>query len=254
MSRKRARKFDDSNVVALERALYNNGRAMEEGPKRKRWTMHDLKTITALTPNQEEMIHDFISGKHICAHGSAGTGKTFVALYLALNELLRSDTDTNRIVIVRSAVQTRDLGFMPGTLEEKTALYELPYDLIVGDLIGRSATYDDMKKAGLIEFCTTSFVRGLTWDNAIVIVDEVQNMNFHEINSVMTRLGEGSRIILVGDLVQTDLRRSKHDTTGIEQLIKIAGRMPQFTVIGFTQHDIVRSEFVKSWIVACEEA
>ena len=148
--------------------LLLNHKAIQEGPKRKTWSTHDLKSIKPLTPTQDEMFHAWFQGDHICAHGSAGTGKTFLALYLAFLEILETQNQ-NRIILVRSAVPTREVGHLPGTLEEKTALYELPYHDICWELFGRKTTYQDMKDAGVIEFMTTSFIRGLTWDNAIVI-------------------------------------------------------------------------------------
>lgn len=244
-----------NNVYQLTEALVRNGKAMEEGPRRKTWSIHDLKIISPLTPVQHDFFQDFISGKNICGHGSAGTGKTFIAIYLALNEILRKDTPHKQIIIIRSAVSTRDLGFMPGTLEEKTALYEAPYKDMFVELLGRYSSYDDMKEAGKVEFCTTSFVRGLTWDNAIVIIDESQNMTFHEINSIMTRVGVNTRIIVVGDSIQSDLdhKARKQDSSGLKEFIKVVLTMKEFSVLKFTKNDIVRSEFVKSWIVACEE-
>jgi phosphate starvation-inducible protein PhoH len=242
----------NNEIEFLKEALWANGHAAEEGPKKKSWSTKDLKNIRPKTVAQEEMFQAWFSGKHLCASGSAGTGKTFLAFYLALNELFTQRT--RRIIIVRSAVATRDLGFLPGTLEEKTAQYELPYHDILWELIGRSSTYQDMKDAGLIEFMTTSFVRGLTWDNAIVIIDEGQNMTFHEINSIMTRIGENTRIILTGDIRQTDLTESKKHlgTEGMSQALRVFENMDSFASVHFTKYDIVRSEFVKSWIVACE--
>jgi phosphate starvation-inducible protein PhoH len=236
--RRKTSKYNE--VTDLAQALILNGKATTEGPQRKTWTIHDLRQIKPLTPRQEEMFHDFFMGKNICAHGSAGTGKTYIALWLALNETMRKESGIRRIIIVRSAVQTRDMGFTPGTVEEKIALYEVPYRAMFHDFFGRWSTYDDMKAAGLVEFCTTSFLRGLTWDDAIVVVDEGQNMTMHEIDTIMTRLGERSRMIFVGDISQNDLR-------------KVAARMSCFSTIQFTSHDIVRSEFVKQWIVAREE-
>jgi phosphate starvation-inducible PhoH-like protein len=198
------------------------------------------------------MLHDYMEGFNITASGSAGTGKTFVALYLALNDILSPDTETERLVIVRSAVPSRDMGFTPGTLEEKAALYESPYQAMFADLFGRMATYQDMKDAHLVDFQTTSYLRGVTWDNAIVVVDECQSMTFHEINTIMTRLGKNSRIIMCGDLPQTDLRK-KGEVTGMDKMLRITARMGGFSNVTFTVHDIVRSAFVKSWIMACEE-
>lgn len=236
----------------LKEALYANGHAVEEGPKKKTWSSKDLKNIKPKTDAQQEMFQLWFSGKHVCASGSAGTGKTFLALYLALNELFTQRC--RRIIIVRSTVATRDIGFLPGTLEEKTLQYELPYHDICCELLGRKNTYQDMKDAGMIEFMTTSFVRGLTWDNAIVIIDEGQNMTFHEINSVMTRIGENSRIILTGDTKQTDLSEGKKHLglEGMSQALRVFDNMESFASVHFTKYDIVRSEFVKSWIIACE--
>jgi phosphate starvation-inducible protein PhoH and related proteins len=254
MARKRAVKASQyNNVIQLEQALVDNGRAYREGPSRKKtWTKHDIKHIKALTPPQREMIHDYIEGQNIIASGSAGTGKTFIGLYLALCDMLSLETESDRIIIVRSAVPTRDLGFTPGTLEEKAALYEAPYSAMFSELMGRPNTYQDMKDAGVVEFQTTSYIRGVTWDNAIIVVDECQSMTFHEINTIMTRLGRGSRIIMCGDLPQTDLRK-KLEVTGMDKMLRVAARMRGFTNVVFTRHDIVRSEFVKQWITATEE-
>lgn len=255
MSRKRAAKAHarHDNVYELEQALVANGKAYREGPRRKTWTRHDLKHIKPLTPPQREMLHDYIEGRNVIAHGSAGTGKTFIALYLALNDVLSPDTEVDRIIIVRSAVPTREVGFTPGTLEEKAAIYEAPYGPMFAELLGRKNTYDDMKDTGLVDFQTTSFIRGVTWDNAVVVVDEVQSMTFHEINTIMTRLGNNSRIIVCGDLPQTDLRK-KHEVTGMDKMLRIAERMEnRFSSVKFTQQDIVRGEFVKAWICASEE-
>lgn len=236
--------------LLLNHALTNQQAALE-GPKRKKWNIHDLKKVKPLTPTQDEMFHAWFQGDHICAHGSAGTGKTFLALYLAFLEILETQ-DQNKIMLVRSAVPTREIGHLPGTLEEKTALYELPYHEICHELFGRKTTYQDMKDAGAIEFMTTSFIRGLTWDNAVVIVDEGENMTFHEINSIMTRLGRNSRVIFTGDIVQTDLDGRRNGTCGMEHFLNVIDNMNIFSSIEFFKEDIVRDDFVKAWITATE--
>jgi len=238
-------------IADLEEALRQNGRAMEDGPKRKTCSMHDLKNIQALTPTQEDMIHAWINGKNICAHGTAGTGKTFLAIYLALQEVLTKRQ--NKIIIVRSAVPTREVGFLPGTLEEKMEQFEEPYYNIFWELLGRPSTYADMKAQGLVEFHSTSFLRGLTWDNAIIIFDEAQNGTFHEINSVMTRLGQNTRVIISGDTAQTDLDGSRRlGAEGLSSACKAFQQMGSFECIEFNPYDIVRGDLVKSWILACE--
>lgn len=234
----------------LEDALHNNGVAQLDGPRKKKWSVHDLKTIKPLTRNQEDMFHEWYNNDHICAYGTAGTGKTYLGLYLALTEVFNASTPQDKIIIVRSVVPTRDVGFLPGDLDEKISVYESPYRDICAELVGRDSTYDDMKYAGLIEFMSTSFIRGLTWDNAVVIIDEGQNMSFHEINSIMTRLGENTRLIFTGDLAQSDLRASQ---TGMGQFVKIIEGMKDFGTVQFNHHDIVRSSIVKSWIIASEE-
>jgi phosphate starvation-inducible PhoH-like protein len=243
---KRSKKFGVKLCV-------NNQLAIKEGPKRKRWTKHDLSNIQPMTNAQDDMFLAWFHNKNICAHGSAGTGKTFISLYLALNEIFETNQQ-QKIIIVRSVVPGRELGHLPGTLEEKITVYELPYHDICHQLIGKASTYQNMKDAGLIEFTTTSFLRGLTWDNAIIIVDEAENLNFHELDSVMTRIGTNSRVIIAGDFRQTDLNgKRSHDTSGILRFLNVVNVMEEFSTITFTTQDIVRSELVKSWITASEK-
>lgn len=253
MSRKRALKANArNNVYELREALVSNGRAWNTEPTRKTWTRHDLKTLKPATPPLREMYESFMNGKHIAAHGSAGTGKSMGGIWLAMNEILNPDTDVTKMIIVRSAVPGREIGHLPGTDEEKLAVYERPYTAIMKELFGRATTYADMKEAGIIEFESTSFARGLTWDNAVILVDEFQNMTFEEINTIMTRLGKNSRVILAGDLPQKDLKK-KGDETGLPKAMRVIERMGMFSVIQFTRHDILRSGFVKSWITAVED-
>lgn len=247
---KKARSGRRLQLDNLEMALSLNGRAQEESRKRKNWSMHDLASVRPLTSTQEELFHAWMNGSNICAHGSAGTGKTFLATYLALNEVLQNNQQ--KIILVRSAVPTRDIGFMPGDQAEKLAVYEAPYHDIFHELIGRASTYQDMKDAGKVEFHCTSFMRGLTWDNAIVVVDEASNMTFHEIDNIMTRLGKNTRIIFTGDVIQSDLSGKRGDVEGFSKAMEAFKNMRDFESIVFTKHDIVRSELVKSWIIAVE--
>lgn len=251
MSRKR-QSNKRQELTNANLALVQNGKAMmEDGRKIKNWTTHDLKSIRPYTPAQEDVFHGWYNNDHICLHGSAGTGKTYLGLYLALNEVLQKNQ--SRIIIVRSAVATREVGFLPGTLEEKVAQYEVPYRDILHDLVGKHSTYNDMKDAGIIEFMTTSFIRGLTWDNAVIVVDEGENMTFHEINSIMTRMGRNSRIIFTGDILQTDLDGKKHGISGMADALNVFDCMRDFACVEFNKNDIVRSDFVRDWIIATEE-
>jgi len=246
----------DKKIRDLEVGLINNGFAMAENTrKRKNWTIHDLKTIKPLNEPQRAMFEAYFQDFHIIANGSAGTGKTLASLFLALNDVLSKDRPQQRVIIVRSAVATRDLGFLPGNIDEKLEPFETPYRDILGFLTGNANAYDSMKENGLIAFMPTSFVRGLNWDDAVVVVDEVQNLNFWELNSVITRVGDNSRILIVGDQIQTDLYKSSNDKSGMDKFLKIARTLPdEFSEIIFQKEDIVRSRFVKSWICALEEA
>lgn len=242
----------DRKIRFLETTMDNNITAMKEQPKIN-WTQHDLKSIPPLNTPQKTMQKSFLDNYHIVADGSAGTGKTFWGIYLALNELL-SNSDMERIVIIRSAVATRDIGYLPGDEKEKMSVFERPYIDVFDEVFKMKGSYERMKERGIIEFMPTSFIRGLNWNNAIVVVDEVQNLNFHEINSVLTRLGKDSRVILCGDYIQSDLNKSKNDVTGMQKFLRVIQRMNHtFDYVRFTTNDIVRSEFVRDWIVALEE-
>ncbi len=209
-NKRKAQSKNKEQIAFLNEININNTRAMEEGPIKKKWSEHDLTCVKPLTPTQEDMFHAFFNGQHICAHGSAGTGKTFLALYLAFREIFDKRYEPDHIIIVRSNVATREVGHLPGTLDEKMSEFERPYRDMCHELFGRFTTYDDMKSSGLISFMPTSFVRGLTWNNAVVLVEEGQNLNFHEINSIMTRVGINTKVIFTADKVQTDLTNSQH--------------------------------------------
>jgi len=257
MSRKnRAKKlnFKDEQITELQLGLINNGIATIDNTKKRKWSLHDLKTIHPLNGPQQSMFTSYFSGNHIIANGSAGTGKTFAGIFLGLCDVLSKESPQDTLIIVRSAVATRDVGFLPGTIQEKLDPYEMPYRDMVHFLTGDPKSYDKMKACGIIQFMPTSFIRGLNWDDSVILVDEVQNLTFHEVNSVITRVGEDSRLVIVGDQMQTDLYKTGHDKCGMDKFLNIARTMPDFDEIMFTKHDIIRSAFVKSWIFALEEA
>jgi phosphate starvation-inducible protein PhoH len=209
-----------------------------------------LKTFQPLTDNQKKFFEAYKQGDYFIAlHGVAGTGKTFIALYKALEEVLDKSNPFNKIIIVRSAVQSRDIGHLPGDVGEKLEIYEQPYRQICHTLFDRKDAYQRLTEQGNIDFISTSFIRGMSFDDAIIIVDEMQNMNFEEIDTVMTRVGHRSKIIWCGDYRQTDLRKS-NDKSGILKFFDIAYHMKAFTKIEFTADDIVRSSLVKDYIIA----
>lgn len=213
----------------------------------------EIKQINPLTHAQTE-VFELFPQNHMVMIGAPGTGKTYISIALGLKEVMEYMA-YNRIVIVRSAVPTRDLGFLPGTLEEKIALYEAPYIDIVSDLFGRGDAYDILKNKGVVQFMSTSFVRGLTIDNAIVIFDEFQNATTMELHSIITRIGKNTKLVLSGDIKQNDLvgQTKKGSQSGAEQIIEIAKKMKSFEVVQFRKEDIIRSGFVKEYLIVRDD-
>ena len=207
----------------------------------------ELRHINPLTVNQQRVWDAYESGANLMLHGYAGTGKTFLSSYLALKEVLYNET-YKKVVIIRSVVPSRDMGFLPGTEKQKAEVYEQPYQEICDDLFGRGDGWRILKLKGLVEFTTTSFLRGMTFNDCIIIVDECNNMTFQETDTVMTRIGNNSRIIFCGDYRQSDLHKP-HEKTGIRELMSITRRMPSFDHIEFNIEDIVRSGVVKEYII-----
>ena len=224
--------------------------------KRKKPVNADyLVNIEPITDNQKRLFESYDSGKHIIAYGSAGTGKTFVTLYNALKDVLDEKTPYERIYIVRSLVSTREIGFLPGDHEDKSDIYQVPYKHMVKYMfqmpsdVDFEMLYGNLKAQESIKFWSTSFIRGTTLDNAIVIVDEFQNLNFHELDSIITRIGENSKIMFCGDSSQTDLIKT-NDRNGIVDFMNVLRKMPSFDIIEFGIDDIVRSGLVKEYIIA----
>jgi phosphate starvation-inducible PhoH-like protein len=212
-----------------------------------------LKTLNPLTDNQAKFFDMYKRGDYcIGVTGSAGTGKTLISLYKALEEVLSKDNPFKSVVVVRSCVPTRDVGFLPGDLEEKSEIYQLPYIEACSNLFGRPDAWDRLKEQGYARFLTTTAIRGISIDDSIIIVDEMQNFNWGEINTIMGRIGHRSKIIFCGDFRQNDLTKNRNDVSAFHDFVKVARRMSSFTEIYYTPDDIVRSSLTKEWIVSCE--
>lgn len=217
----------------------------------KKLRIEDLLTFDPLTEQQSVARQEWKDGHHLVLNGAAGTGKTFTALYLALQEVLDKSTPWEKIVLVRSVVPTRDIGFLPGTQEEKLLPFISPYISICDDLFDTSGAYHQLVEQKAIEFFSTSYIRGTTFDNAIIIVDEMQNLTFHELDSVVTRVGLDTRIIFSGDYYQSDFVKLG-DKNGINEFLKIIEVMKDFSIVEFGWQDIIRSDFVRDYIMTKE--
>lgn len=213
-----------------------------------------LKTFQPLTENQEKFFELYRGGSYcIGLFGSPGVGKTFLSLYRSIEEVLDRSNSFRQVVVVRSAVQIRDQGFLPGDLDEKMEIYEQPYIEICETLFGRKDAWERLKEQGYARFISTTAIRGISIDDAIIIVDECQSMTWHELSSVISRTGHRSKIIFVGDLKQNDLVKNKNDISGLSKFLEVLNTMKEYQSVEFTPNDIVRSSLVKSFIVACDK-
>jgi predicted ribonuclease YlaK len=217
-----------------------------------------LIDIDPLTDNQRKLFGSYADGKHIVAYGCAGTGKTFITLYNALQDVLDESTPYERIYLVRSLVATREIGFLPGSHDDKADIYQIPYKNMVKYMFQMPSDadfemlYGNLKSQETIKFWSTSFIRGTTLDNAIIIVDEFANLNGHELDSIITRVGENSRICFCGDATQSDLIKTS-ERNGIIDFMNIIRKMPSFDIIEFGIDDVCRSGLVKEYLIAKNE-
>jgi predicted ribonuclease YlaK len=216
-----------------------------------------LVDIEPLTDNQRKLFDSYKDQKHLVAYGCAGTGKTFITLYNAIQDVLNERSPYEKVYIVRSLVATREIGFLPGSHDDKADIYQIPYKNMVKYMFQLSSDaefemlYGNLKSQETIKFWSTSFLRGTTLDNAIIIVDEFQNANFHELCSIITRVGENCKIMFCGDATQSDLIKTS-EKNGVIDFMKILRTMPSFDIIEFGVDDIVRSGLVREFIIAKE--
>jgi len=222
--------------------------------KKQDITLNQLTNIKPVTDSQKEVFNTWKEGKNQFLFGCAGTGKTFVSIYLALQDVLKNDTPFDKVVVVRSLIPTREIGFLPGDEEDKAALYQVPYSNMMQFMFEQpneqafSMLYDRLKAQGSFYFLSTSFLRGLTFDNSIIIVDECQNLNFHELDTIITRVGQDSKIVFCGDFGQTDLTRT-NEKNGLMDFLQILQEMQEFNCVEFDIGDIVRSGFVRNYLI-----
>ena len=227
---------------------------MASAKKNKEINHNNLVTIKPITDNQKVVFDTYKKGQNQFLFGAAGTGKTFCALYLAIQSVLDLKTKYEKVILVRSLIPTREIGFLPGDEEDKAALYQVPYQNMVQFMFEMpneqqfNSLYDKLKGQGTLFFLSTSFLRGLTFDNSIIIVDECQNLNFHELDTIITRVGQDSKIIFCGDFSQTDLVK-QNEKNGLHDFLRILEEMEEFNCIEFTLGDIVRSGFVRSYLI-----
>ena len=222
--------------------------------KNKEINHNSLVTIKAITDNQKQVFLSWKKNKNQFLFGAAGTGKTFISLYLALQDIFNLKKPYDKVVLVRSLIPTREIGFLPGDEEDKSALYQIPYQNMVQFMFQMqneqqfNSLYDKLKGQGSLFFLSTSFLRGLTFDNSIIIVDECQNLNFHELDTIITRIGQDSKIIFCGDFNQTDLIKT-NEKNGLHDFLRILEEMEEFNCTEFTIGDIVRSGFVRNYLI-----
>ena len=222
--------------------------------KKKEIGFSNLTIIKPVTDNQQLVFESWKKGKNQFLFGCAGSGKTFISLYLGLQDVLNNEKLQDKVVVVRSLIPTREIGFLPGDEEDKAALYQVPYSNMMQFMFEQpneqafTMLYDRLKAQGSFYFLSTSFLRGLTFDNSIIIVDECQNLNFHELDTIITRVGQDSKIVFCGDFSQTDLTRTT-EKNGLMDFLQILQEMEEFNCVEFTIGEIVRSGFVRNYLI-----
>jgi phosphate starvation-inducible protein PhoH and related proteins len=232
-----------------------SGMSAKQMRRKKPINLDHLKVIEPLTDNQERVFNSYAEGKNLVLHGAAGTGKTFISLYLALKDVLEPSSPYEKVYMVRSLVPTREIGFLPGDHEDKSNLYQIPYKNMVKYMFQMpddpafEMLYDNLRAQETISFWSTSFIRGVTMDNCVVIVDEFSNLNFHELDSMITRVGENCKIIFSGDYTQSDLVKS-NEKNGVLDFMRILQTMQSFDCVEFGIEDIVRSGLVREYLIS----
>ena len=247
----RKRRGNDNQPIGV-------GMTAKQAKRRKPIGSELLLDIEPLTENQKRLFTSYAEGKHLVAYGTAGTGKTFCVLYNALRDVLSEVTPFEKIYLVRSLVPTREIGFLPGSHEDKSSLYQIPYKNMVKYMfqmpsdVDFEMLYGNLKAQETISFWSTSFIRGTTLDNCIIIVDEFSNLSFHEMDSIITRVGENTKIMFCGDASQSDLLKT-NERNGIIDFMNILKKMSSFDIVEFGVDDVIRSGLCKEYLIAKHE-
>lgn len=242
-------------LTKRQQRLAEKGYEKQQGKLPTMGQLHlNLKDIGPITDNQITTFRAYDRGDNLFLHGCAGTGKTFISMYLALKEIETGRTRRHKLVIIRTAQASKDIGFLPGTEKQKLEVYEAAYKAICSELYNRDDAYEILKQKGIIEFHGTSFLRGTTIDDAIILIDECQNQRYVELRTVLTRTGDKSRVILCGDTKQDDLTSERYkESSGLSNMMRVFSRMNDMTAVQFEIDDIVRSGFVRDFIIAENE-
>jgi len=207
------------------------------------------KTVTPKSANQRHYMEEIESHDMTFGIGPGGTGKTYLAVAMAVSALLTKQV--NRIILARPAVEAGErLGFLPGTLQQKIdpymrPLYDALYDMLDADRLER------FLEKGIIEVAPLAFMRGRTLNYSFVILDEAQNTTSEQMKMFLTRLGFNSKAVITGDVTQIDLPAGKK--SGLVEAMEICGRIPGISVIQFGEKDVVRHNLVQQIIRAYEE-
>jgi phosphate starvation-inducible protein PhoH len=236
--------MSEQRLTRKQRRQRQNLKPEEQNPRLN----FKLKHVEPLTENQKLTFEYYDNGKNLLLHGIAGTGKSFLSIYLSLRTILSEASRYKKLIIVRSVVPTRDMGFLPGNNKEKAKVYEAPYQAIFTELFERGDAYEYLKNKNMVDFISTSFIRGITINDAIIVVDEIANMTLHELDSVITRVGKNCKIVFCGDFRQSDFTK-EHERNGLTDFMRIIERMKSFSFVDFTEQDIVRSSMVKEYII-----
>ena len=219
--------------------------------------LSDLRKIEPLTDTQADFFDAWYNAPEdniaFCLNGNPGCGKTFLSMYVALEEILNPESIYDRLIVIRGTKQVSDIGFQKGDLEMKISPFTLPYVQACAELTGQKNSYEALVSVSKLEFMCTSFLRGLNFENAIVYVDEASSLTWHEINTICTRISKNSKLIISGSKTQNDLIYSRNEKSGYSEFLAVSDKMPEFRRFNFTSSDIVRGGFCRSWVVACEQ-